>query len=242
MMPENATEKDARSNSPPTFQMVGCREVSAFYAGSIHIENQISIIEKEVFGNPRLAFDVCKALVETVCKHILTERGAKPEITDSPQKLLKQALGLLQLVPDSHSNNAKVKEGLKKTVNGLQTVVQGLTEIRNEEGFASHGPNPFAASLGTLHAMMAARATDAVVYFLIGAHRAGFTKSETPEINYNDNPEFNNELDAVIGLVKILDIQFRPSEIVFTLRNKTYHDALADYLASEENAQAAAVE
>ena len=45
---------------------------------ALHLEQQIKAIEQAVRDAPNLAFDLSRSLVETVCKTILTDRGAVP--------------------------------------------------------------------------------------------------------------------------------------------------------------------
>jgi hypothetical protein len=230
---------DAAETLPISFTMTGCRDVLTHFAGSIHIERQIVLIEQNVAQNPRLAFDLCKATIETTCKTVLRERGIEPESADNVQDLLKQALNHLDILPDSHRDRPKVRDGLKKTLNGLKTVVQGLAEIRNDEGFASHGPDAFAPSLDTLHALMAARATDAIVHFLVGCHRAFPRSSGARRLEYADNQTFNDYVDDLHGLIRIFESQYKPSEVLFELDDVAYTDALKGYQAELEAEQAA---
>lgn len=216
------------------FTMAGCREVLTHYAGSVHIERQITVIEQSVANNPRLAFDVCKALIETTCKTVLRERNVEPTSADNVQDLFRQTLQHLDFLPDSHRDRPQVRDGLKKTINGLKTVVQGLAEIRNDEGFASHGPDAFAPSLDALHALMAARATDAIVHFLVGCHRAYSIASSERGLEYPDNPIFNDYVDDLHGLVSIFDNEYRSSEVLFELDSIAYRAALKGYQADAE--------
>lgn len=216
-------------NRSTRFTMVGCREVLTYYAGSILIEQQIDLIEQSIVENPRLTFDVCKSLLETTCKTLLRERGIEPNTADNAQDLLKQTLEHLDFLPDSHRDKPRVRDGLKKTLNGLKTVMQGLAEIRNAEGLASHGPDAFAPSLDAVHALMAARAVDAVVHFLFGCHRAYPGEGASPA-RYADQPSFNDYVDDLHGLVQVFESEFRPSEVLFKLDEVAYDESLRTYL------------
>src|SRR5258708_3227399 len=121
------------------FMMAGAREVLAFLPGALHIERQVAALEGAVNNNPALAFDLAKTLIESVCKTLLQDRGkpAGDEAELSP--LFRETLANLRLMPDTHSGSTEVRNSLKKTLGGLHTVVQGICELRNAEGFASHG-------------------------------------------------------------------------------------------------------
>jgi len=56
------------------FVMHGVREAIA--GGMTHAEEQVKGIEQAVSENPGLAIDLAKTLIESVCRRILTERGA----------------------------------------------------------------------------------------------------------------------------------------------------------------------
>ncbi|KPL25351.1 MAG: hypothetical protein AMJ75_01355 [Phycisphaerae bacterium SM1_79] len=173
------------------FSMNGAREVLSQSAGAVQIERQIQTIENAVNEASPLAFDMCKSLIETVCKTILRDRNALVEGNPDLPDLLRQTLQSLALLPESHSDNPQLRDTLRKTVNGLQTVVQGLCELRNQEGMA-HGREAEAPSLGRGHALMAARAADAIVHFLFSSHVGHSVEAPAPRLEYGDNPNFND--------------------------------------------------
>src|SRR5215831_3101693 len=59
----------------PGFVMHGAREILTYTADAVHIERQIKAIENAVFGDPSMAFDLSRVLVEGACKTILRDRG-----------------------------------------------------------------------------------------------------------------------------------------------------------------------
>src|SRR3989304_2911152 len=117
------------------FTMRGAR--TAMADGMPHIEEQFKGIESGVRENPSLAFDLAKTLIESACKTILTERAIAFDPGDDLPKLFKAATNSLPFLPPSASGAAKVRKSLARTLNGLQTAVQGLWEVGNECGFAS---------------------------------------------------------------------------------------------------------
>lgn len=221
------------------FVMSGCREVLVTFAGSVHIERQVELIEKSITGSPRLAFEACKALLETTCKTLLRERGVEVDGSWTAPKLLKQTLDKLDFLPETHRDNTSVKEGLKKTLNGLQTVMQGLAEIRNSEGLISHGPHAAEPSLDAIHALMAARAVDAVVHFLFGCHRAYPGTGKQAAAHYEASSEFNEHVDTLHDVVEIFESRFRPSEVLFELDKISYDAQLREFHASKAQAAGA---
>ncbi|MDT9120715.1 abortive infection family protein, partial [Escherichia coli] len=45
----------------------------------------------------------------------------------------------LAFLPPSASGEAATRDSLKRTLGGLSTAIQGICELRNQCGFASHG-------------------------------------------------------------------------------------------------------
>lgn len=210
-----------------SFKMLGAREAQD--SGLGHIERQITAIEASVDSNPGLAIDLAKTLIESVCKSILVEHGLKDDRKLDTPKLLKRTLKLLNLVPADLPESARVTAGLQKTVNGLQTVIQGICEVRNTHGFASHGKPPEFRQLESLQAILVARASDAIVSFLVRVHRSAAEYAQTREPQYEDASEFNDFVDEVHDLVRIFDLEFRPSEVLFRVEPGAYKAGLADF-------------
>jgi len=225
--------KGASSNISPKFEMQGTREVIKLYSGYKHIEITVSALEKEVSENPSLTFDLSKTLVESSCKSILRDRGFTVDDNLDVPRLLKETLEKFQLVPDSHITNDEVRKSLKKTVGGLQTVIQGLCELRNNEGLASHGRDSFTPPLEEVQAQLAARAADAVVYFLFKIHKNYPSQTQPQQITYQDQAEFNDYIDDNNSIVKIFDYQYKPSYILYELDEVAYLMLLEEYNGNE---------
>jgi len=79
------------------------------------------------------AITAARALVETVCKHVLDEAGvAYPDDADLP-KLYHFVMSAMQLAPSQQSADA-----LRRIMGGSQSVIEGLAALRNRLGDA-HG-------------------------------------------------------------------------------------------------------
>src|SRR5436190_2827840 len=150
------------------FMMRGARDAMA--AGLSHIEEQVRGLENAIVQNPALAFDLAKTLIESTCKTILTARNvAYAQIDDLP-KLFKTATRNLPLLPAGMSAEAEVRKSLAQTLNGLHTAVQGVCELRNRCGFASHGADGARPTLERSQALLAAATADTIVGFLHRVH------------------------------------------------------------------------
>lgn len=211
-----------------TFTMTGARAVLELFSGAIHLEQQVSAIESAVLQAPNLAFDLAKTLVETCCKTVMVDRGhTAPDRADLP-RLLKDTLGLLQLAPDGHVHGSEITESLRRTAGGLQMAIQGICEIRNLEGFASHGRDAYSLPLEAVQAEMVARAADAVVCFLFRVHKGYSDIEAPPTLQLGDHPEFNAYLDEN-NSVEIEGLPFQASEVLFTLDQEAYRDLLVGF-------------
>jgi hypothetical protein len=122
-----------------TFVMHGSRAILAKFGSAVHIEHQITTIEKAVFETPSLAFDLAKALVETICRTILQDRGRIYESSWELNRLFNETIQCLRLVPETHATDPEVRRSILKTLAGLNGLIQGLCELRNTGGMASHG-------------------------------------------------------------------------------------------------------
>jgi hypothetical protein len=226
--------------SPPAFAMHGAREILTLTAGAVHIEQQIKALEDAVAKNPGLAFDLAKALIETVCKTILRDRGQAVSDEDELPKLFGTTLEQLRVLPDAHTADKETGRSIRKAAGGLHTVVQGICELRNRQGFASHGKLAETLPLESVQAELIARSADAVVSFLYKVHRSYAMPATRPkQVQYADNEDFNTFLDESHGPVSILGLTYRPSEVLYNIDYEAYVEALNSH-RSEEPDQAPA--
>lgn len=221
-----------------SFVMIGARELIS--QGMTHIERQVLAIEEAVSNNPGLAFDLSKTVVESTCKSILKDRGDSYEETWDLPRLLKETTGRIRLIPDGCTQDPDVATRLKKTLGGLQTTIQGICEMRNTHGFASHGKDALSPQLDHVHALLVARSADAIVNFLFHAHRQYSKLEPRHRLTFDDHAEFNDHVDDENEAVQIFEVQYRPSEVLFALDQEAYRNYLADYTSEVEASEQAA--
>ncbi len=224
--------------SASPFVMHGARD--AFAAGLVHIEEQVQSIEQAVVENPALAFDLARTLVETVCRTILTERKVAHSKNDDLPKLFKTTRKNLPFLPATASGESKVEASLERTLNGLSTAIQGICELRNRCGFASHGSDKARPAMESVQALLAAEAADTIVGFLHRVHRQDQMPPPSPRALYDENEAFNESVDETHGPIRILEAEFRASEILFQMEPESYRIYAAEFDGEAEGAAAGA--
>lgn len=220
------------------FVMHGARDAVACGLG--HIAQQVHALELAVAENPGLAFDLAKTLVESVCRAVLGERSIAFDQADDLPKLFKTASNHLPFLPASASDAAETRKSLAQTLNGLSTAIQGICELRNQCGFASHGAGSPRPAMESAQALLAAEAADTIVGFLHRVHRQGRTPPPSPRALYDENQTFNDSVDETHGPIRILESEFRASEVLFQMEPETYRIYAAEFDEEEERDEAAA--
>ena len=217
------------SEQRSTFVMSGCRELLSSACCGPHVLRLVEAIEGAVFDMPPLAFDLAKSLIETACKGIMQDRGIALEGSPELPRLLRETLSCMGMLRQGRGDTAAACDGLRKTINGLQTVIHGLCELRNQEGL-SHGREPSHVPLGCIHALMAARSADAVVHFLIATHSQSLPKVEIEPLEYPDNEAFNDLIDDQHSPVTVCGLTYKPSEVLFMVDPGAYEELLRAFL------------
>jgi len=220
------------STSP--FVMYGARDAVA--EGLTHIEEQVQALEQAVEENPGLAFDLAKTLLESVCRAILGERAITYGDADDLPRLFKTASSHLPFLPATATDATETRKSLKQTLNGLHTAIQGICELRNQCGFASHGSATPRPAMEPAQALLAAEAADTIVGFLHRVHRQDRSPADGAQLQYGANASFNDAVDEAHGAIQIYEAEFRPSDVLFQMEPETYRVYLAEFDGDAEDA------
>ena len=116
------------------------------------------------------------------------------------------------------------------TVRGLLQTIQGLCELRNSFGMASHGRDIAAARLGQRQATLAAQAADTIASFLYRTHRDALAEQPADRVYYEDHPNFNQWLDEEFELVVIGEERLAPSKVLYHTAINSYKLSLTEFL------------
>lgn len=223
----------ATGTQTDAFVMLGAR--TAVAGGLAHIEEQVKALERAVVENPGLAFDLAKTLIESACKSIITERGGRVEKNDEMSDLFRKVKGVVPFLPPASAGESGARKSLEQTLNGLNTALQGVCELRNACGFASHGSDGPRPMMERVQVLLAAQAADAIVGFLYSAHAADLARPPVARLEFEDNPDFNDWIDNQSEMVQVLDLPpYRPSEVLFNVDQEAYRDLLSRHGAEDE--------
>lgn len=224
------------SDAQGRFQMVGAR--AAVLDGPIAeaIEQQIHAIENALSSVPDFAFDLSKTLVESVCKTVLADIGQPADSNWDAPRLLKETTNRLALLPRNHPDPTKARGSVDKTIRGLLQTIQGLCELRNGYGLASHGRDGFSARLDLRQATLAAQAADTIVSFLYRIHRDSLVQSPGARVYYEDHAAFNDAFDRDNETIRVGEVELLPSRVLFHGDLEAYKAALNEYLAEQGDA------
>ncbi len=220
------------------FQMVGAR--AAILSGPIaeSIDQQIQAIENALENVPDFAFDLSKTLVESVCKTVLADIGHPADPKWNCPKLLRETTNRLSLLPRNHPDPARARESVTKTIRGLLQTIQGLCELRNNYGMASHGRDGFSARLDLRQATLAAQAADTIVSFLYRVHRDALGQTPGARVYYEDHADFNESFDRDYELIRLGDLELLPSRVLFHADREAYKTALNEFIVERDEVDA----
>jgi len=134
-----------------------------------YVTQQINLMESSIESAPHISIGLAKELIETCCKSILNDlEGAWDKNWDLP-KLMKETTKLLKLTPDDIPNEAKAATSIKQILGSLSSVVQGISEVRNEYG-SGHGKDGKFRGLQPRHAKLAVGAASTLAIYLLETH------------------------------------------------------------------------
>jgi Abortive infection C-terminus len=222
-----------------SFRLIACRELMANHPESLVIRQQVEALEEALPDKPGVAVSFCRTLIETTCKTILTDRGQKPDDGWEAPKLLAETTKYLHLgIHDNGHTDPVLKNGAEKLVRGVNSIIDGIVEIRNAHGAAAHGSDAYAPMLDVRYAEILARATDAVVGLLFKTHLNSSGKTPLARLRYGDHKDFDERIDLEFGPFTILETPLIASEALFRTDNSAYRAALAVFRQEQATATA----
>jgi len=214
--------------------MVGARAAVSDGPVAESIEQQINAIENSLESVPDFAFDLSKTLVESVCKTVLADIGQPADPNWDGPKLLRETTACLSMLPRDHPDPKKARDSVEKTIRGLLQTIQGLCELRNNYGMASHGRDGFAARLDLRQATLAAQAADTIVSFLYRIHRDALMQTPGARVYYEDHTDFNDAFDRDNEPIRLSELELLPSRVLFHADREAYKAALNEFIVDRD--------
>lgn len=153
----------ARAKMSDPYPVVSSAKHATSVLDSAHVSAQVTRMETALVNDPPLAIGTSKEFVESICKGVLDERGVSRTGAEDLQKLVKMAREALGLESDDPNGS------IRKVMNGLATVTQGIAELRGLYG-TGHGPAPGAAVADPVLARLIVGAGISLGVFLLSNH------------------------------------------------------------------------
>lgn len=135
-----------------------------------YVTQQISLMESSIENVPHVAIGIAKELIETCCKSIFAQREQACDKNWDLPRLMKETTKLLKLTPEDIPNETKAANSIKQILGSLSSVVQGISEIRNEYG-SGHGKDGKFRGLQPRHAKLAVGAATTLAIYLLETHQ-----------------------------------------------------------------------
>jgi len=126
-----------------------------------HVTHDWNKARRRLASDPDGAITSARALLESVCKHILDDAGIGYKADDSLPNLYYLTVQELNLAPGQHQ-----EEGFKKILGNAQAVVNELAALRNDQGDA-HGKGRKAYRPAARHAELAVGFAGTIASFLV---------------------------------------------------------------------------
>lgn len=163
------------------------------------LETLLLEIETNIENEPDISIESCKSLLESIARNILSRLDSTYSEMDTkdlePSKLLKKAKDCLL---------EKSIENEDAFLSRLTSVVQIITELRNQRGDISHGRNlPKEVRSSTQFAYAIKSFTDGFASYLLYLFFSIDLSYQVP-MQYEDNQDFNDYVDELNPLTGIV--------------------------------------
>lgn len=135
-----------------------------------YVNKQISLMNNSIESNPHLALGICKELIETCCKHILSEVGIEFNKAWDLPRLVKVTNKQINLMPFEVDNIDLAKSSISKILAGFSNIVHGISELRNSYG-TGHGHMPEFKTLDSIYIKLAVSSSSELAIFYLSLNQ-----------------------------------------------------------------------
>lgn len=223
----------------PVFPLSAARLALQQAPQAQRIYQLVDAIERIPRSNPELVFDLCRALIESVCKTVLNDLGEPIPPKPNAENMVATLLKRLQVFLDPKSVEIESKQAVGDTVGGINKFVNGIGAYRRLYGQASHGRDGYDDGVDLSHAMLVVGVTDSLVAFLFATHRRLHGQEEWQRAKYGEHDDFDQYLDDEHdpSLISIFGDEYRPSEILFAMNRTGYLKRLNDWRKMQDSGE-----
>ena len=130
---------------------------------------QIDRLKKAINDDPALAVGTAKEMVETVCKTILEKMNVN--VPNKFPQLVRHTAKTLSLHPDDISDSVKGASVIRRLLNNLAQVADGLAELRNLYGTGHGKSGKVRGGVTARHAHLAVGSAATLVGFLLRTYQ-----------------------------------------------------------------------
>ena len=227
----NGSVEEKKAAIVPVFPLTSARIALQEAPQALRIVQLVDLVEQIPISNPELVFDLCRALIESVCQTILADLGEPLPPQPNAEKMVALLLKRLHLFLDPKSVEAGSKQAVGDTVGGIHKFVDGIGYYRRLFGPASHGRDGYGDAVDLSHARLVVGVTDALVAFLFSTHRRMHGEEEWQRAVYGDHPDFDRYLDDEHdpSPIMIFGDGYNPSAVLFSVNKTGYVKRLNDW-------------
>lgn len=198
------------------------RALESRYTNIDYYQTIIQKIEENVESHPDISIESCKALLEGLSKFIWKQ------IDQNYDASVADKMDFHPVVRQAMTKLADLNEDIELDfVNKVNKLIVSIGEVRNKRGDISHGKlSPKEYFSDSQFAYLVMNITDNMLYYVLHS----FSKvSPIKELEYEDNPEFNEWLD---NENPISNLSY--SKALFDQDPVAYEQELENYLDAKE--------
>lgn len=151
----------------------------------------VEVIEQNVQDNPSLCVEMCKSLIEGICKTILTNKNISFASSISFAGLVQQT------ITSTLNTDEPYRDDVIDLARRTSGVADRLGQIRSSAGFASHGMDVLNPHLTDTLSLFACKITDALGGFILRCYNNNRVINADHRIHYDDCKPFNEYFDEL---------------------------------------------
>ena len=146
----------------------------------------VNIIDQNIYSNPTLCVETCKALIEGICKTILKNKNIE----------FSSSISFSMLVQEAITSTLNTEESYRPEIVDLARRIAGVADklgvIRNNAGFVSHGMDVLNPRLTETLSIFACKITDTIGGFILRCYNNNRAINIDHRIHYEDCKPFND--------------------------------------------------